>query len=160
MNSQTASNSYPQPQEWRIVPLRECPLPSDLLLCDQPAIAVQYWRQHIATQPWFDSSRENLLVILLNVRRRILGHHLVAIGTLDSITTHPREVFRAAVLGNAHNLILVHNHPTGDCSPSDADVRVTRDLIRAGQLLKIELTDHLVISDREHQSLRELGLFH
>ena len=151
--------SYPQPQEWRIVPLRECPLPSDLLLCDQPSIAAQYWRQHIATQTWYDESREQLLVILLNTRRRILGHHLVAIGTLDSVCTHPREVFRAAIMANAHSLILAHNHPSGECTPSDADIRVTRDLIRAGQTLKMELTDHLIIAPHDHRSLRELGYF-
>ena len=133
-------------------------MPSDLLLCDEPAIAYDYWKQHIATQPWYDGSRENLLVILLNVRRRILGHHLVAIGTLDSVCVHPREVFRAAILANAHSLILLHNHPSGECSPSDADLRVTRDLLRAGQVLKIDVTDHLIVAPFTHVSLRSLGV--
>lgn len=159
MNTNSAPTHSMQPQEWRIVSLRECPTPAELLLCDEPAIAAEYWKTHIYTQNWFDESRENLVVLLLNVRRRILGHHLVAIGTLDSVCCHPREIFRAAILANAHSIVVTHNHPSGECEPSEADIRVTRDLIRAGQLLKIEVTDHLILSRHTHRSLRSLGYF-
>ena len=156
-NNTPPMNTIHQPKEWRIVALRECPMPADMLLCDQPAIAAAYWKQHIATQPFVELSRENFFVLLLNVRRRILGHHLVAIGTLDTVCCHPREVFRAAILGNAHSVVLMHNHPSGDCSPSEADIRVTRDLVRAGQMLKIEVADHVILSEHSHTSMRELG---
>jgi DNA repair protein RadC len=79
---------------------------------------------------------------------------------------HPREVFRTAIAVGAGALILAHNHRSGDPTPSEADIKVTRDLIRAGQLLKIEVLDHLVIGDyplpgvRQWASLRELGYFH
>ena len=86
-------------------------------------------------------------------------------GTLDTLLVHPREVFRAAIVANAAGIVLVHNHPSGDPTPSAADIKVTRDLIRAGQLLKIEVVDHVVIGRataeraKDYASLRELGHF-
>src|SRR5436190_23172625 len=102
---------------------------------------------------------------MLNTRRRILGHHLVATGTLDTILVHPREVFRAAVIMASAALILAHNHPSGDPAASEADIKVTRDMIRAGQLIKIEVLDHVIIGQpspertRDNCSLRESGYF-
>lgn len=96
---------------------------------------------------------------MLNTRRRIKGHQIVSVGTNDTILVHPREVFRLAVMTAANAVILMHNHPSGDSTPSDADVKVTRDLIRAGQLLKMELLDHVVVGNPKHTSLRELGYF-
>jgi DNA repair protein RadC len=87
-------------------------------------------------------------------------------GLLDTLLVHPREVFRAAIMANAAAVILVHNHPSGDPTPSDADIKVTRDLIRAGQLLKIEVVDHVIIGRaseeraKDYSSLKELGLFY
>jgi DNA repair protein RadC len=84
---------------------------------------------------------------------------------LDSLLVHPREVFKSAIAANASALVLVHNHPSGDPSPSEADIRATRDLIRAGQLLKIEVLDHVILgrrtaaNGRDYVSLRELGYF-
>jgi DNA repair protein RadC len=78
---------------------------------------------------------------------------------------HPREVFRPAIQNNAAALVLVHNHPSGDPTPSEADIKVTRDLIRAGQLLKIEVLDHVILGrvtqerQKDYVSLRELGYF-
>ena len=96
---------------------------------------------------------------MLNTRRRVKGHYLVSIGTMDSVLVSPREVFRLAIMTSAAALVLTHNHPSGDPSPSEADIRVTRDLIRAGQLLKIEVLDHVVMGNPNHSSLRELGYF-
>ena len=73
---------------------------------------------------------------------------------------HPLIVFRLAIITSAAGVILMHNHPSGDPSPSDADIKVTRDLIRAGQLLKIEVLDHIIIGNPKHTSLRELGYFY
>jgi DNA repair protein RadC len=86
-------------------------------------------------------------------------------GTLDTLLVHPREVFRAAIVGNAASILLLHNHPSGDPTPSEADIKVTRDLIRAGQLLKISVVDHIIIGratperTKDYVSLRELGYF-
>jgi DNA repair protein RadC len=101
-----------------------------------------------------------LVALVLNTRRRIIGHNLVALGTLDSCSTHAREVFRPAIIAAGSAIILIHNHPSGDPTPSEADIKVTRDLIRAGQLLKIEVLDHVIIGQDRHASLRSLGFFY
>ena len=106
---------------------------------------------------------EHFHVIHLNTRRRLIRRDRIARGTLDSLIVHPREVFRMAISSNASAIILAHNHPSGDPAPSEADIKVTRDLIRAGQLLKIEVLDHIIIGrcskerSRDFVSLRELG---
>jgi DNA repair protein RadC len=108
---------------------------------------------------------EHFQVLLLNTRRRLIRIEPVSVsqGTLDTLLVHPREVFKAAIAANAAAIVLAHNHPSGDPTPSEADIRVTRDLIRAGQLLKIEVVDHIIIGrrtadrDRDYVSLRELG---
>ena len=97
---------------------------------------------------------------MLNTRRRVKGHQLVSIGTLDTILVHAREVFRGAIIAAAAALVVMHNHPSGESSPSEADIKVTRDLIRAGQLLKIELLDHVIVGNERFSSLRELGYFY
>jgi DNA repair protein RadC len=105
-------------------------------------------------------------VVLLNTRRRLIQVERITQGTLDTILVHPREVFRLAIAANAAALVLVHNHPSGDPTPSEADIKVTRDLIRAGQLLKIEVVDHIILGRRTTErakdfvSLRELGYFY
>lgn len=87
-----------QPQEWKIVSLRECPTPLDLQLCETPEQAAAYWRTHVRQHPYFNSDCECLVVLILNTRRRIKGHYLVSIGTLDTILCHTREVFRLAIM--------------------------------------------------------------
>jgi DNA repair protein RadC len=109
---------------------------------------------------------EHFQVALLNTRRKLIRIERISQGTLDTILVHPREVFRVAIAANAAAIVLVHNHPSGDPSPSEADIKVTRDLIRAGQLLKIEVLDHVILGHRTHErtkdycSLRELGHFY
>lgn len=109
---------------------------------------------------------ENFQVVVLNTRRRLIRVDNISQGTLDTILVHPREVFKPAIAANAAALILVHNHPSGDPTPSEADIKVTRDLIRAGQLLKIEVLDHVILGQatrdrpKDFVSLRELGYFY
>ena len=101
--------------------------------------------------------------VLLNTRKRLIRVAQISDGTLDTILVHPREVFKPAIAANAAGVVLVHNHPSGDPTPSEADIRVTRDLIRAGQLLKIEVIDHVILGratrdrPKDYVSLRELG---
>ena len=108
---------------------------------------------------------EHFQVVLLNTRRRLIRVEPISQGTLDTILVHPREVFRMAISANASCLALVHNHPSGDPAPSDADIKVTRDIIRAGELLKISVVDHVILghrteaNGRDYASLRELGYF-
>ncbi len=104
-------------------------------------------------------------VLFLNTRRRLIRAEKLSQGTLDTLLVHARDVFRGAILANAAAVIVVHNHPSGDPTPSEADIKVTRDLIRAGQLLRIELLDHVIIGASTDErpcdfvSLRELGFF-
>jgi DNA repair protein RadC len=109
---------------------------------------------------------EHFQVLLLNTRRKLMRIDKISQGTLDSILVHPREVFKNAIKAGAAAVILVHNHPSGDPTPSESDIKVTRDLIRAGQLLKIDVLDHVILGratverPRDFASLRELGYFY
>ena len=108
---------------------------------------------------------ETLQVVLLNTRRRLIRVVPIANGTIDTLLVHAREVFRHAIACGAAALVLAHNHPSGSPEPSEADIKVTRDLIRAGQLLKIEVLDHVILGratperPKDYSSLRELGYF-
>ncbi len=108
---------------------------------------------------------ETFQVLLLNRRNRLIRCEEIATGTLDTLLVHPREVFRAAIAANAASVVFVHNHPSGDPTPSEADIKITRELIRAGQLLRIEVLDHIIIGQpsterqQDYVSLRELGYF-
>ena len=148
------------PHEFKVVTLRECPTPDDLMLCDTPDKAAQYWKLHLPEHPYFNPDCECFVVLVLNTRRRVKGHYLVSIGTLDTILVHPREVFRLALMTSAAAIVLIHNHPSGESTPSEADIKVTRELIRAGELLKIEVLDHVVMGNGNFSSLRSLGYFH
>lgn len=148
------------PKEFKVVALRDCPVPEQMKICEEPGQVADYWRMHIATHPYFNPDCECFVVLLLNTRRRVKGHHLVSIGTMDTILVHPREVFSVAVTMKAAFIVLIHNHPSGDPTPSEADIKVTRDLIRAGQLMKIEITDHVIMGNPNHSSLRGLGYFY
>jgi len=149
-----------QPYEYKVTPLRECPTPAQMQDCDTPDKVADYWRRHIATHPYFDPERECLAVLLLNTRRKVKGHQIASIGTLDTLLVSPTSIFRLAVMTSAASIAIAHNHPSGDATPSEADIKVTRDLIRAGQLLKIELVDHVIIGNQTRTSLRELGYFY
>ncbi len=128
---------------------------------DNPATVVSFMRETNRLL-----SVESFQVLLLNTRKRLIRVDDISQGTLDTILVHPREVFRAAIVANAAGIVLVHNHPSGDPTPSEADIKVTRDLIRAGQLLKIEVVDHVIIGRataeraKDYSSLRELGYFY
>jgi len=109
---------------------------------------------------------ETFKIALLNTRRRLIRIEKVSDGTLDTILVHPREVFRRAIAANASALAIIHNHPSGDPTPSESDIKVTRDLIRAGQLLRIDVIDHIIIGrscterPKDWVSMRELGYFY
>lgn len=154
------------PQEWKLVSLRDCPTPTEIQECTTPAQAADYWRLHVQANPYFNPDVEFFVVILLNTRMRIKGHVIVGMGIMDSVLVHPREVFRVAIVAGAYAVIVAHNHPAGDPSPSDADIKTTRDLIRAGQLIRIQVMDHIIMGQpapdriRGYSSLKELGLFY
>jgi DNA repair protein RadC len=107
-----------------------------------------------------DLPQEEFHVLLLNTQHAVIRELVVTRGTLDTSVVHPREVFRAAIAESAAAMVLVHNHPSGDPTPSPEDVTVTRQLAQAGKLLGIAVLDHIVIGDGRYASFVEshLGL--
>ena len=104
-----------------------------------------------------DYDREAFAVLLVDAKHRVIGAHIAGVGTLDSAQTGPREVFRAAILAGAKAVVLGHNHPSGDPTPSSADLHLTRRLTKAGELLGIPVLDHIIIGESNDVSLRERG---
>jgi DNA repair protein RadC len=103
--------------------------------------------------------REHFWTLALNTKNRLIRIIEVSVGSLNASIVHPRELFKDAVRLSAASIIVVHNHPSGDPTPSGADIQLTRRIVKAGDVLGIELLDHVVIgSGGEHASLRDLGL--
>lgn len=124
-----------------------------------PEEAVEYWREVIEERSWFHSTREHVVTLLLNTRRNIIGHHLVSIGTLNECIAHPRDILGPVVCEGAFAFLLMHNHPSGDPSPSQADHSLTKRIRDGANLLSVELTDHVVVGEAEkYFSFREAGL--
>jgi DNA repair protein RadC len=101
--------------------------------------------------------RERFIVILQDVKGRVICHEMVSVGTLSQTLVHPREVFYPAIRHKASSVIVAHNHPSGDPTPSPQDVALTQTLVEAGRLISIPLQDHLIIGDNRYISLRQLG---
>jgi len=105
-----------------------------------------------------DCDREHCIAMFLDVRLKITAIHTIGIGTLESLLLHPREVFKAAILSNASGMIIAHNHPSGDPEPSKNDINITKRLVEAGQILGINIIDHIIVGDESYTSFREEGL--
>jgi DNA repair protein RadC len=99
-------------------------------------------------------------MLCLSTKCRVIGYHELSRGILDSTLVHPREVFKAALLANAATLVLAHNHPSGDPTPSFDDVQLTCRLVQAGQIVGVEVADHIVVGDGRWVSFRDAGLLH
>jgi len=105
-------------------------------------------------EPLRDRAQEHFLAITVDVRMKILAVHTITIGTATASLVHARELFRPAILDNAASVILAHNHPSGDCSPSYADLETTAKLRKAGEIMGIQVIDHIIVSKTDHRSLR------
>ena len=102
-----------------------------------------------------NSDREMLLSVMLTVKNQLIGVETVSIGSISATSMIPREVFKSAILANAAAIILCHNHPSGELTPSDEDVKFTKLIVDAGELLGIKVLDHLIISNKGFHSLRD-----
>jgi len=100
---------------------------------------------------------EQFGVVLLDTKHRVLRTTLLSVGTLDASIVHPREVFREAASGGAAAIVVFHNHPSGDPTPSDDDIALTRRLMTAGELMGITVLDHVIVAENAFFSLRERG---
>lgn len=128
--------------EVRVQRLHECP---GSLKVDAPGEALTYWREKITKAPWYDPEKEMLVAIMLNTRYIAVSHAMISIGTMNECTAHPREIFRSAVALGAYGILVMHNHPSGDPSPSEADTRLTRRLAEASNILQMGLLDHVIV---------------
>jgi len=102
--------------------------------------------------------QEQLRVLVLNTKNQVLAIPTISSGTVNQSQVRPAEVFRPAIRANAPSIIIVHNHPSGDPTPSKEDVSVTRDLVSAGRLLDVDVLDHIVIGMGRFVSLKDRGL--
>ncbi|MBU4190485.1 MAG: DNA repair protein RadC [Candidatus Thermoplasmatota archaeon] len=102
-----------------------------------------------------DEKQENFYVLMLNTQNYIIEERIISKGTLDKTLIHPREIFRYAIKNAVSKIILVHNHPDGDPTPSKNDLEITEELIKAGNLLGIKVIDHVIIGNKEKWSWKE-----
>jgi DNA repair protein RadC len=103
--------------------------------------------------------KEHFLVICLDTRNRLINCRPVSMGSLDTSIVHPREVFKEAVSASAASVIFVHNHPSGDTEPSKEDVELTKRLVKAGEIIGIDVLDHIIVCDKSYLSLKAKNLF-
>lgn len=99
--------------------------------------------------------KEHFLVLLLDVRNRVLAMPTISVGSLTASVAHPREIFREAIRYSAANMILIHNHPSGDPTPSREDVQLTKRMMKAGEIMGIPVLDHVIIAGDGFMSLKE-----
>jgi len=103
--------------------------------------------------------KEHFLTLLLDTRNQLIKVAEVSIGSLDTSIVHPREVFKEAISASAASVILAHNHPSGDPEASEDDIRLTKKLVEAGEIIGIDVLDHIIIGDKNYLSLKREGLF-
>ena len=103
--------------------------------------------------------KEHFLVLLLDTRGQLIKTSEISVGSLDSSIVHPREVFQEAISASAASVIFVHNHPSGDPEPSEDDIKLTERLAQAGEIMGIDVLDHVIICDKNFLSLKRKGLF-
>ncbi len=106
-----------------------------------------------------DKKKEHFFVILLDTRNQYLGKDKVSVGSLDTSIVHPREVLKPALSLSAASVILVHNHPSGDPEPSEEDIKLTKRLVEAAEIMGIDVLDHIIIGDKKYLSLKARNLF-
>jgi len=104
------------------------------------------------------SKKEQLVVFYLDARNRECSRETISIGTLNANLIHPREIFEPAVRNLANSVVLAHNHPTGEPEPSEDDIEITAQIVKAGKILGIEVLDHVIIGSNSYVSLKERGL--
>ncbi len=104
-----------------------------------------------------DFTKEYFIVLSLNSKNKIIAKQVISIGCLNSNVVHPREVFKFAIMNSACNIIIGHNHPSGDPTPSREDIDITTHIRDGGKILGIPLLDHIVIGDNRHFSMKEAG---
>lgn len=128
-------------------------LPEERYAIRSPQDAAQFVMEELRFQ-----KQEHFICLFLNTKYQVIGKQCIFKGSLNASVVHPREIFHEAIRFSAAAIICVHNHPSGDPTPSPEDLEVTERLVEAGKLMGIELIDHLVIGDQSYMSMREHGM--
>ncbi len=102
-----------------------------------------------------DEMKEKFIVVSLNSANKIIRYNTISIGSLNESVVHPREVFKSAIENNSANIVLLHNHPSGNIEPSNADIKITKKLVEAGKIMEIEVFDHIIVADNNYFSFVE-----
>lgn len=121
--------------------------------CSNPSHVASYYMEKMRHE-----DKEKVILLCLNNRYKLIEEYLLSIGTVNSASLSPREVFMKALKCGASNVLLLHNHPGGDPTPSRADISITNKISESGSMLDIYLIDHIIIGDRSYTSLAEKGL--
>lgn len=120
------------------------------LKIEHPSHAYHYIREKIAYK-----GQEYFMAIFLDARGQVITDETIAVGTVSEVLVHPREVFHPAIRHRASAMIIIHNHPTGELTPSGADLSLTRDLVKTGEIIGISVQDHLIVSENGYYSFRQ-----
>lgn len=123
------------------------------LECNNSASVADYFMERLRHE-----EKEKVILLCLNNKLKLISEVLLSIGTINSASVSPRDIFIHALKCGASNLIIVHNHPGGDPSPSSADISITNRITRSGQMLDVILRDHIIIGDQSYCSLKDRGL--
>ena len=149
-------------REIKVITLRDVEERYDPM--DHPEKLVAFWKKEVMRSEWYDCEKEQLVVLSLDSKLKVKTFNLVSIGLNNQTLVHAREVYRPAILSAAAHIVIMHNHPSGDPAPSADDVRVSREMMRAGEVLGIPCLDSLVVgiaSERSptgFASLKQAGL--
>lgn len=150
-----AKREYEYKNEWLKCPsykiklIKEDSIPYKKETANTPKLVYEIAKQYLE-----GTDRENFIIFMMDRKNNIIGINTVSIGSVSSSVVHPREVFKPAIIAGASGIILVHNHPSGDTAPSKEDIDVTQRLINAGEIIGIQIVDHVIIGD-DYYSLRE-----
>lgn len=152
--------------EFKVIRVAEAvaDLESETEQMNGPEVVAKYFRETIVKAAWFDPEKEFLAVIPLDTRSKPKGFNLVSLGSLNESVANPREIFRPVIVSAAYAFIMIHNHPSGDVSPSHADISVTKKIRESAAMLEIPLYDHVIVptakapAGTEYFSFREMGL--
>ena len=135
--------------------VKEDSVPYEVPVIKSPTEVYQAAKQLLALH---EKPQEHFCILCLNTKNKMVGVHTISIGSLNASIVHPREVFKAAILNNASRIICLHNHPSGDPEPSKEDIEITRRLVEAGEIIGIEVLDHVIIGEQRYLSMKERGL--
>lgn len=131
--------------------VKALPEDTDVIRCPSDAVQLVMEEMRFLQQ-------EHFVCMFLNTKNRVIDKKCIFIGSLNTSVVHPREIFREAIRCSAASVICIHNHPSGDPTPSQEDIEITKRLFNAGEMIGIEMIDHLIIGDQTYYSMRENSL--